>query len=64
MSVTIYIYEVCLHESMPDVSHNLYICLHESMPDISQCSVGFYMPSTYHCLYRTYVLPFIFDVDD
>ena len=25
----------------------------ESVPDISQCSVGVYMPSTYHYLYRT-----------
>jgi hypothetical protein len=37
--------------------------MHESMPGISQCSVGFYMPSTYHYLHITYVLPFIFDVD-
>jgi len=40
-------FNICLHDSMPDISHSLYICLHESMPDISQCSVGFYMPSTY-----------------
>jgi hypothetical protein len=45
-----------------DISHNLYLCMPESIPDISHCSVGFYMPSTYHSLCRTYLCYLLFSM--